>query len=113
MTPEELIAKTQLMLEQSEALKEYYAVLFPEPEFMLSTAQFGRWIRQYGFDFAAPALDATAQKMSMVNQMLEEHPGLREEDGNPVEPFGKKNIVLYASKIMSETSKAMKGGDLA
>ena len=63
MTPEELRKKMAKQREEVAALKEWFGELFPDhPELMVSDSQFGTWVRQYGFEYAVPALEDIAKK---------------------------------------------------
>jgi len=66
-----LRAKVARQREEIAALKEYFSSLFPE-EYMVSDAQIGIWIRQYGFDYAVIGFEEAAKKINTVNQAIEE-----------------------------------------
>jgi hypothetical protein len=99
-----LRAKVARQREEIAALKEYFSSLFPE-EYMVSDAQFGIWIRQYGFDYAIIGFEEAAKKINTVNQAIEE--GVFDKNGKPVEvePWNRLSLVKFASWVMSHEKK--------
>jgi hypothetical protein len=99
-----LRAKVAQQREEIAALKEYFNSLFPE-EYMVSDAQFGIWIRQYGFEHAIIGFEEAAKKMNTVNQAIEE--GVFDKNGKPVEveAWSKLNLIRFSSWVMSHESK--------
>lgn len=95
---QELRAKMAQQREEAAALKEYFSSLFPE-EFMVTDAQFGVWIRQYGFDNAVLGFEEAARKMNMIGQQVEEK--AKDDDGEPVVPMGKSSLIKFASWVMA------------
>lgn len=96
---QELMEKLTRQREEVAALKEYFGDLFPD-EFMVPDAQFGVWIRQYGFGNAVFGLDEAAMKMSKVSTAKEEG----EEDAGA--PWTRTSLVKFASWVMSQERKA-------
>ena len=98
-----LRAKVARQREEIAALKEYFSSLFPE--YMVSDAQFGIWIRQYGFDYAIIGFEEAAKKINTVNQAIEE--GVFDKNGKPVEvePWNRLSLVKFASWVMSHEKK--------
>ncbi len=96
---QELMDKLTRQREEVAALKEYFADLFPV-EFMVSDAQFGVWIRQYGFANTIVGLDEAATKMNKVSKEIEEG------DKDAGEPWTRTSLVHFASWVMSQERKA-------
>lgn len=96
---QELMDKLTRQREEVAALKEYFADLFPD-EFMVSDAQFGVWIRQYGFANTIVGLDEAATKMNKVSQAIEEG------DKDAGAPWTRTSLVHFASWVMSQERKA-------
>lgn len=99
-----LRAKVARQREEIAALKDYFSSLFPE-EYMVSDAQFGIWIRQYGFDYAIIGFEEAAKKINTVNQVIEE--GVFDKNGKPVEveAWSRLSLVKFASWVMSHEKK--------
>lgn len=95
---QELRAKLAQQREEVAALKEYFSGLFPV-EYMVTDAQFGVWIRQYGFDHAVLGLEEAARKMNIINQQVEEE-AKDEETGERVAAMSKLSLIRFASWVM-------------
>ena len=100
MTPEELRKKMAKQREEVAALKEWFGELFPDhPELMVSDSQFGTWVRQYGFEYAVPALEDIAKKVNTIDQKITGKV-TDKLTGKTVAPFTK-----LASWIMGQAKK--------
>lgn len=94
--------KVALLREEVAALREYFADLFP-PEYLVSDAQFGIWIRQYGFDYAVIAFEEGSKKLNKMQQEIEEgRTIIDKETGEKVaqEVFTRIGLVKFLSWVM-------------
>jgi hypothetical protein len=101
-----LLAMLQQRREETAALKELYAELFTGE--VPDDAQFQIWLRMYGFDEVAEALQDTRQKFNQLYQRAEE---LIAKGKKP--PTGllksKTDIVRYASGCMKRSKQRVEG----
>jgi|ERR1039458_4640564 hypothetical protein len=104
----DLLNRIRLQKEETAALKELYAELFP-PEFMAADTQFGVWLRRYDFDIVAESFDRTADWLNQCQQKVEEV----EAEGKEPDPRlckTKLDVVKYASGVMVKKSKEGNNG---
>ena len=102
----DLLNRIRRQKEETAALKEQYAELFP-PEFMVADPQFGVWLRRYDFDIIAESFDRTADWLNQCLQKIEE----AEAEGKEVNPVyykTKLDVVKYASGVMVKKTKERK-----
>lgn len=104
----DLLNRIRRHKEETAALKELYAELFP-PEFMVADSQFGVWLRRYSFDIVSESFDRTADWLNQCQQKVEE----AEAEGKEPEPRyckTKLDVVKYASGVMVK-KKAEEGSN--
>ena len=99
----DLLNRIRRQKEETAALKELYAELFP-PEFMVADSQFGVWLRRYSFDIITESFDRTADWLNQCQQKVEE----AEAEGEEPDPRfykTKLDVVKYSSGVMVKKSK--------
>src|ERR1039458_10123461 len=104
----DLLNRIRRQKEETAALKELYAELFP-PEFMVADSQFGVWLRRYDFDIIAESFDRTADWLNQCQQKVEE----AEAEGKKSDPHLSKtklDVVKYASGVMVKKTKENANG---
>src|ERR1039458_10616290 len=94
----DLLNRICLQKEETVALKELYAELFP-PEFMVADSQFGVWLRRYDFDIIAESFDRTADWLNQCQQKVEEVEAEGEEP-SPLYCKTKLDVVKYARGVL-------------
>jgi hypothetical protein len=102
----ELLAMLQQRREETAALKELYAELFTGE--VPDDGQFHIWLRMYGFDEVAEALQDTRQKFNQFYQKAEE---LIAQGKTPPAKLikSKTHIVRYASGCMKRSKQRAEG----
>jgi hypothetical protein len=99
----DLLNRIRRQKEETAALKELYAELFPA-EFMVAASQFGVWLRRYDFNIIMESFDRTADWLNQCQQKVEE----AESEGEETDPRYCKNkldVVKYASGVMVKKTK--------
>jgi hypothetical protein len=99
----DLLNRIRRQKEETAALKELYAELFPS-EFMVADSQFGVWLRRYEFDIVAESFERTADWLNQYQQKVEE----AEAEGEEPDPRfykTKLDVVKYASGVMVKKTK--------
>jgi hypothetical protein len=99
----DLLNRIRRQKEETAALKELYAELFP-PEFMVADSQFGVWLRRYSFDIITESFDRTADWLNQCRQKVEEAEAAGEKP-DPCYCKAKLDVVKYASGVMVKKSK--------
>lgn len=99
----DLLNRIRRQKEETAALKELYAELFP-PQFMVADSQFGVWLRRYDFDIVAESFDRAADWLNQCQQKIEE----LEAEGKVIPVALRKtklDVVKYASGVMVKKTK--------
>jgi hypothetical protein len=99
----DLLNRIRRQKEETAALKELYADLFPS-EFMVADSQFGVWLRRYDFDIIAESFDRAADWLNQCQQKIEEAEAKGEEP-HPAYCKTKLDVVKYASGVMVKKTK--------
>jgi hypothetical protein len=99
----DLLNRIRRQREETAALKELYAELFPS-EFIVSDSQFGVWLRRYDFDIVAESFERTADWLNQCQQKVEEVEAEGEEP-DPRYCKTKLDVVRYASGVMVKKTK--------